>query len=161
MDRLWTPWRMEYIESAKGEPDDGRCMFCDKVASGDDREALILARSERAVAMLNAYPYNPGHMMVAPVRHVAELETLEEPELLETADLLQRSVRALKEVSEPHGFNVGMNLGRVAGAGIPSHLHWHVVPRWNGDTNFMSVVAETRVLPELLAETYAKLRPEF
>jgi ATP adenylyltransferase len=111
--------------------------------------------------MLNAYPYNPGHLMVAPFRHVADLEDLTRDELAETNDLLQRSIHALKEVSGPHGFNLGLNLGRVAGAGIPGHVHWHLVPRWNGDTNFMSVVGDTRVLPELLAETYAKLRPLF
>jgi ATP adenylyltransferase len=151
---------MEYIDSAKDEGGDA-CVFCDKPASGDDLAAYILARTGHAFAMLNAYPYNPGHLMVAPFRHLGELEGLQPDELAETTDLLQRSVHALKEVSGPHGFNVGMNLGRVAGAGIPGHVHWHLVPRWNGDTNFMGVVGETRVLPELLAETYAKLKPLF
>jgi ATP adenylyltransferase len=158
VDRLWTPWRMEYIESAKGLEQD-TCFLCEKPASGDDVAALILARTEKAFVILNSYPYNPGHLMVAPFRHVGELEALEGDDLAETTQLLQRSIRALKEVSAPDGFNLGMNLGRVAGAGIPGHVHWHVVPRWNGDTNFMAVVGEIRVLPELLAETYAKLRP--
>lgn len=151
---------MEYVDSAKDDAGD-TCVFCEKPAAGDDEGAYILARTASAFAMLNAYPYNPGHLMVAPFRHVAELEDLTGDELAETMDLLQRSIRALKEVSGPHGFNLGMNLGRVAGAGIPGHLHWHLVPRWNGDTNFMAVVGGTRVLPELLAETYAKLRPVF
>jgi ATP adenylyltransferase len=151
---------MEYIDSAKDESGD-TCVLCDKPASGDDQAAYILARTGHAFAMLNAYPYNPGHLMVAPFRHLGELEGLQPDELAETTDLLRRSIHALKEVSAPHGFNVGMNLGHVAGAGIPGHLHWHLVPRWNGDTNFMGVVGETRVLPELLAETYVKLKPLF
>jgi ATP adenylyltransferase len=150
---------MEYIRSA-GEPAVG-CLFCDKPNQGDDAAALILARAGTAFAMLNAFPYNPGHVMVAPLRHTAEMEGLEAVELADVDGLLQRSVRALKESSRPDGFNVGMNLGRVAGAGVADHLHWHVVPRWNGDTNFTTVIGETRVLPELLAETYAKLGPLF
>jgi ATP adenylyltransferase len=152
---------MEYIDATKDESGGDGCIFCDQPASGNDEAAYILARTGAAFAMLNAYPYNPGHLMVAPLRHLGELEGLSDEELAETTQLLQRSIHVLKEVSEPHGFNLGMNLGRVAGAGIPAHLHWHLVPRWNGDTNFMAVVGETRVLPELLAETYAKLRPRF
>jgi ATP adenylyltransferase len=160
MDRLWSPWRMEYIE-APHEPEDGGCIFCDKPKEGDDSATFILARTGSAFAMLNAYPYNPGHLMVAPFRHTAAFDGLEEKELADVDSLLQRSVRALTESSGPEGFNVGMNLGRVAGAGVADHLHWHVVPRWNGDTNFMAVVGETRVLPELLDDTYAKLKPLF
>jgi ATP adenylyltransferase len=151
---------MAYIESAKDPSDDG-CIFCDKPAQGDDRAALIVARDERAFVILNAYPYNPGHLMVAPFRHVSELTALRPDELADANDLLQRSIRALEAAMEPHGFNMGMNLGRVAGAGIPGHVHWHLVPRWNGDTNFMPVVGETRVLPQLLEETYDRLTPRF
>jgi ATP adenylyltransferase len=158
MERLWTPWRMEYIKSAGAENQEG-CIFCDLPAKGDDEAVFILARTDRAFTILNAYPYNPGHLMVAPLRHVGEMEELDEAELLDTNRLLQRSIRALREVMEPQGFNLGMNLGRIAGAGLPDHLHWHVVPRWGGDTNFMPVLGETKVLPELLSETYAKLRP--
>jgi ATP adenylyltransferase len=151
---------MEYIESAKGgEPDS--CFLCDRLASGDHEAGLILARGDGAFVILNAYPYNPGHVMVAPNRHVADLESLEPDEMATASGLLQRSIRALRLEMSPDGFNVGMNLGRVAGAGVPGHLHWHVVPRWNGDTNYMAVVGETRVLPESLARTYAKLRPRF
>lgn len=150
---------MAYIEA--DHSDEQGCMFCDKLAAGDDESVYILARSDRAFAILNAYPYNPGHFMVAPIRHEGDFEALEADELADAQALLQRGLRALREVSGPDGFNVGMNLGRVAGAGIPGHVHWHAVPRWNGDTNYMSVVGETRVLPELLAETYAKLRDHF
>ncbi|HEX2030516.1 MAG TPA: HIT domain-containing protein [Actinomycetota bacterium] len=160
MERLWSPWRMEYIRSAR-RGDDAGCLFCDLVGKGDDEEALILARTDRAFAVLNAYPYNAGHLMVAPLRHVGRLEELDEEEVVETQRLLQRALGALREVAEPDGFNLGMNLGRVAGAGVPDHAHWHVVPRWDGDTNFMPVVGDTKVLPELLAETYGKLQPAF
>ncbi len=159
MERIWSPWRMEYIRAARDEEEG--CIFCDLPTRGDDTAARILARRPHAFAMLNTYPYNPGHLMVAPFRHTGELEELSDDELLDIDRLLQASVRALREEMEPQGFNVGMNLGRVAGAGIPDHLHWHVVPRWGGDTNFMPVVGETRVLPELLEETYARLAPRF
>jgi ATP adenylyltransferase len=150
---------MAYIEATHTE-DDG-CIFCNALSRGDDQGAYILARGARGFVLLNAYPYNPGHLMVAPNRHVAEFEDLEADELADTSSLLQRSLHALKDASNPDGFNVGLNLGRVAGAGVPGHLHWHVIPRWNGDTNFVTVVGETRVLPELLGDTYRKLRPAF
>jgi ATP adenylyltransferase len=152
---------MEYIRAATAEDEDKGCLFCQKLAAGDDEASLILARAGQAFAMLNAFPYNPGHLMVAPTRHVGDLEVLDSEELADTSALQQRSIHALKEASSPDGFNIGMNLGRVAGAGVPGHLHWHVVPRWNGDTNFMPVVAETKVLPEALSQTYSRLRPFF
>lgn len=161
MDRLWSPWRMEYIAAAKEADDADGCIFCDLPASGDDASVHILARAEHAFVILNTFPYNPGHLLVAPFRHTGDLEALEDAELHDVDRLLQRSVRALRDEMDPHGFNVGMNLGRVAGAGVPGHLHWHLVPRWNGDTNFMPVVGQTRVLPELLDETYGKLSPRF
>jgi len=150
---------MEYIEAAKDDPDG--CIFCDLPAKGDDAATLILSRGERAFVLMNSFPYNPGHLMVAPFRHTGEFEDLHGDELADIDALLKRSLRALREEMEPQGFNIGMNLGRVAGAGIPDHVHWHVVPRWNGDTNFMPVVGQTRVLPELLEETYRKLAPRF
>ena len=159
MERLWSPWRMEYIEAAKDDPDG--CIFCDLPAKGDDAATLILARGERAFVLMTSFPYNPGHLMVAPFRHAGDFEELHDDELADIDALLKRSLRALREEMEPQGFNIGMNLGRVAGAGIPDHVHWHVVPRWNGDTNFMPVVGQTRVLPELLEETYRKLAPRF
>jgi ATP adenylyltransferase len=161
LDYLWSPWRMQYIESAQASDEPEGCIFCEKPHAGDDEGTYVLARAERAFAILNAFPYNPGHLMVAPFRHVGDFVDLDAEEASDCDALLQRSIAALRSASNPDGFNVGMNLGRVAGAGIPGHVHWHVVPRWNGDTNYMTVVGETRVLPELLAETYAKLRPLF
>ena len=120
-----------------------------------------MAREGHAFALLNAYPYNPGHLMVAPYRHVGDFEDLAGAEMADVDRLLQRAVRAMREEMRPDGYNVGMNLGRVAGAGFPGHVHWHVVPRWNGDTNFMPVVGHTRVLPESLDDTYRKLKPRF
>ncbi len=151
---------MAYVQSA-GASDPEGCIFCDKAAGGDDEANLIVARSGAAFVMLNAFPYNPGHLLVAPFRHVANLEDLEPGEASDALALLARGVRALKHASSPDGFNIGMNLGRVAGAGVPGHLHWHVVPRWNGDTNYMAAVGETRVLPEALEDTFAKLRSRF
>jgi len=148
---------MKYIEQAHGEPEG--CLFCELAAKGDDEAALILYRGPQAFLLMNAFPYNPGHLMVAPFRHVGDPQQLSDEELLDCSHLLQRSLGALTGEMAPDGFNMGMNLGRVAGAGVPGHLHWHVVPRWNGDTNFMPVVGDTRVLPESLEATYRKLRP--
>ena len=152
---------MAYIQAAKEQGDDGGCIFCDLPAEGDDVRTMILARGELAFVIVNSFPYNPGHLMVAPFRHVGAFTSLEAAELADVDALVARSIRALEQEMEPHGFNLGMNLGRVAGAGIPDHVHWHLVPRWNGDTNFMPVVGQTRVLPELLEETYLRLRPRF
>ena len=152
---------MAYIESAKDGAPAG-CVFCDLlVAGGDPVERRVLHRDELAWVTLAKYPYNPGHLLILPVRHTGELEDLTPEENVAISALLQRSVRALRDQAQPHGFNIGLNLGRVAGAGIPEHLHWHVVPRWSGDTNFMPVVGQTRVLPELLEETFDKLAPRF
>jgi ATP adenylyltransferase len=151
---------MEYIRVATA-PDSDACFLCEKLAAGNDEASYILARTDVAFVILNAFPYNPGHLMVAPIRHVSELEDLAPEEMAESGELLQRCIGALKESSPPDGFNIGLNLGRVSGAGVPGHLHWHVVPRWNGDTNFMAVLADTKVLPEALAETYQRLKPFF
>jgi ATP adenylyltransferase len=159
MDHLWSPWRMEYIQAAK-EPDDAAgCVLC-RIRDGHEDER-VLARSDHGYIVLNRFPYNPGHVMAVPNRHVGELEMLEDDEAVDLQRLVARSVRALREEMTPHGFNVGANLGRIAGAGVPDHLHWHVVPRWSGDTNFMPVVGQTRVMPELLEETARRLAPRF
>jgi ATP adenylyltransferase len=157
MERLWAPWRMEYIGSAREGEDEG-CLFCEKPKEGDDEKALIVSRSELSFAILNKYPYNSGHLMVAPFRHVGELEEVKDDESLDMERLLQRCIKALKEAMQPEGFNIGMNLGVVAGAGIPDHLHWHLVPRWTGDTNFMPIVSQTKVLPEMLSESLQQIR---
>ena len=157
--RLWTPHRMAYIKGenrASGSEPEG-CPFCRIPALPDD-EGLVLRRGATAYAVLNLYPYNPGHLLLCPYRHVADYADLDEAETAEIADLTQRALRAIRGTTNPAGFNVGMNLGTVAGAGIAAHLHQHVVPRWAGDTNFMPVVGHTRVLPQLLNDTAATLR---
>jgi ATP adenylyltransferase len=163
MERLWSPWRMAYIrgEIGGGRDKDGGCIFCDLPAKNDDRGNHILARGRHTFVMLNAFPYNPGHLMIAPFRHLGEFGKLSDDELLESMAFAKTAIRALEESSDAHGFNLGMNLGRIAGAGIADHLHLHLVPRWGGDTNFMPVVGQTKVLPELLAETWERLRPHF
>ena len=162
LQRLWTPHRMTYIAEApmKGGSTASTQPFTD-IPTMPDEDGLVVARGELVYIVLNLYPYNPGHTMVVPYRRVAELEDLTVEESAELMAFTQKVIRVIKSVSRPHGFNVGLNLGSVAGAGIPGHLHWHVVPRWGGDTNFMPVVGHTRVLPELLAETYRKLAPGF
>lgn len=158
MERLWATWRNEYVTTA--HEDDG-CVFCRLLELGSDEEAGIVHRGERAFVVMNAYPYNSGHVMVAPFRHVGEPTALEPDEAHELFDLAIRATAVLDSALSPQGFNVGMNLGSVAGAGVPGHLHAHVVPRWGGDTNFMPVVGETKVLPESLAATAEKLRDHF
>ena len=153
MERLWAPWRLEYIQAPKPQ----ECIFCARPAAGDDEDSLVLRRGERCFAMLNAYPYNNGHLMVAPYAHVSSIEDLGEPELLELMTLTQAAVAALREVYGPEGFNIGVNEGKVAGAGIEDHVHLHVVPRWGGDTNYMPVIGSTRVLPQSLADSWTEL----
>jgi len=151
---------MEYIQAGKDVVKD-RCVFCALLEEGDPDGERIVRREPLVFVALAKYPYAPGHLLVLPTRHVADLEGLTEDEQSALARVVRTSVRVLRDASEPHGFNIGLNLGRAAGAGIPEHLHWHVVPRWGGDTNFMPVIGQTRVMPELLDETYAKLRPRF
>jgi ATP adenylyltransferase len=150
---------MEYIQSNKDEDEDAGCVLC-RIRDGEESER-VLARTQLGYVVLNKYPYNPGHVMVVPNRHIGDLEGFDDEESLELHRLLRRSVKALREEMEPHGFNIGANIGRIAGAGLPDHLHWHVVPRWSGDTNFMPVIGQTRVMPELLAETARRLAPRF
>lgn len=154
--RLWTPHRMAYI--ARGE--EPGCPFC-RVPDLPDPEGLVVARGDVVFAVLNLYPYNPGHLMVVPYRHVAWYDELTDPEARELAGFTRRALRTLRAATGAHGFNVGMNLGTVAGAGIAAHLHQHVVPRWGGDTNFMPVVGQTKVLPQLLADTRERLSREW
>jgi ATP adenylyltransferase len=155
--RLWAPWRLEYIESDKTED----CIFCTKPASGDDQAALIPHRGDRCFVILNAFPYTNGHLMIAPYEHTARLESLEEATAAELMRLTQISLRALDGAYGPDGYNVGANLGEVAGAGVAEHVHLHIVPRWGGDTNFMPVIGDTRVLPERLEDSYRRVRDAF
>ena len=164
IERLWTPWRMAYIAGADrpavGYDDPAGCPFCTAPARPEE-QSLVVARGESVYAVLNLYPYNPGHLMVCPYRHVADYTELDAAETAELASYTQTAMRAVRAASSPHGFNIGINMGAVAGAGIADHIHQHVVPRWGGDTNFMPVIGQTRVLPELLAETYERLAPAF
>jgi ATP adenylyltransferase len=159
MERLWSPWRMEYIQATKDESADAPCIFC-RIRDGEEEER-VLARTDLAYVVLNRYPYSPGHVLVIPSRHVGDINDLHDDESAALQRFVQRSVKALEEEYRPHGFNVGMNLGRVAGAGVPDHLHWHVVPRWGADTSFMPVIGQTIVLPELVEETARRLTPRF
>jgi ATP adenylyltransferase len=151
--RLWAPWRLEYIQAA--DEQEG-CFFC-RAASGDDDEGLVVRRGEHAFVLLNRYPYASGHLMVAPFRHEGEFGELAAEEALEIHRLAASGLGALAESMGPQGFNVGWNLGRIAGAGVVGHVHLHVVPRWAGDTNFMPVLADVKVLPEALGDTRRKL----
>ena len=150
---LWAPWRLEYVEAADEAPG---CVFC-LAAEGDDERALVVHRGVRAFVLLNKFPYSSGHLMVAPYRHVGEFGDLADEEALEIHRLAERGLGALASVYRPHGFNLGWNLGRIAGAGVVDHVHLHVVPRWAGDTNFMPVLADAKVLPEALEATREKL----
>jgi ATP adenylyltransferase len=150
---LWAPWRLEYVQSAAEEPG---CVFC-RALEGDNEERLVVHRGSRAFVVLNKFPYSSGHLMVAPHRHVGDFGGLDDDEVVEIQRLADRGMRALGEVYGPDGFNLGWNLGRVAGAGVVDHVHLHVVPRWSGDTNFMPVLADVKVLPEHLLETRRKL----
>ena len=156
MEHVWAPWRMEYLRMEKPEG----CIFCDKAKENKDELNYILYRGEKNFVILNTYPYNPGHLMVVPYRHVSSLEELDYEELCEHYEIVKRSTKALRIAFNPAGLNIGMNLSKTAGAGIDDHIHTHIVPRWDGDTNFMPVIFNTRVLPEALTATYEKLKGE-
>lgn len=164
MELLWAPWRLSYVAAAKPPALDDACFICQGLAGQDDRQALIPLRTPRSVVVLNRFPYNNGHLLIAPRAHKGGLDELDPDELLETMETLRRMVRHLTEMMRPDGFNIGLNLGRAAGAGLPGHLHWHIVPRWNGDTNFMPVLGDTKVIVQSLETLYdllvARLRAE-
>ena len=153
-ERLWAPWRMDYVTAGVNQPG---CIFCAEPEQADE-ESLIVHRGRRCYVLMNLYPYSSGHLMVAPYRHVAEPGDLDADERAEMWELLDRALAVLRDVLAPHGFNAGLNLGRVAGAGVEDHLHLHVVPRWNGDTNFMPVLADVKVMPEHLRRTAERIR---
>ena len=157
MERLWAPWRLEYIV---GEKTDG-CIFCEFPRQDDDEKSRIVRRGNRAFVIMNAFPYTNGHLLVAPYRHLGNIAELSSEESLEIMQLTQMCCKVLAEVCKPDGFNIGMNLGTAAGAGIAGHLHTHVVPRWAADTNFMPVLADVKIIPEALETTYRKLKEGF
>jgi ATP adenylyltransferase len=154
MDRLWAPWRLAYVTAGSTPADAGACFICRGLAATDDRANLIVKRTELSVVVLNRFPYNNGHLLVCPRAHKATLNDLDSAELLDTQETIRRLVRALDDLMQPHGYNIGVNLGLAAGAGVPGHLHWHIVPRWNGDTNFMPVISDTRVVVQSLEALY-------
>lgn len=157
MEQIWAPWRIQYIQMEKPLG----CILCEKPGENSDEQNYILYRGSQNFVIMNCYPYNPGHLMVAPYRHVANLDGLTNDELGEHFKIVSRCTKLLREVFNPQGFNIGINLGRVAGTGIDEHVHTHIVPRWQGDTNFMPVVSNVKVVPEALAETYQKLKGKF
>ncbi len=157
MEHLWAPWRIKYIQVEKPEG----CILCDKPVEDKDTQNYLLYRGESNFIMLNSFPYNTGHLMVAPYRHVASLEELTGAELREHFEIVRLSIKILRQVYKPDGFNVGINMGKVAGAGIDDHMHTHIVPRWQGDTNFMPVMADIKMVNEALAETYQRLKEKF
>ena len=158
MDYLWTPWRYRYVTNAEASSE---CVFCAAAQGASDRDSLVIHRAKRNFIILNRYPYTSGHLMVVPYEHVSSLTDLPDETLEETIRLAREAELRLRQVYQPDGLNLGMNLGKSAGAGIAGHVHLHALPRWTGDTNFMTVAAETRVLPEGLEETWEKLRRAF
>jgi len=160
MEYLWAPWRIEYIKQATSHKEEG-CILCDYPARHDDEKSLILYRGKLDFVIMNRYPYNAGHIMIAPLRHCGTLDGLTDVERDEHFLIVSRCVAILRETFHCDGFNVGLNLGRVAGAGVDQHIHTHIVPRWSGDTNFMPVLADTKVINEAVEETYKMLRPRF
>jgi ATP adenylyltransferase len=157
MERIWAPWRIDYILNEK--PSD--CIFCVSSDQEQDRDRLILHRTGLSLVMLNRYPYNNGHMMIAPFRHTADMNELSIAEMLDLFAALRLCRNVLEKTAAPQGFNIGINLGKAGGAGVDDHIHIHIVPRWNGDTNFMSVISDVRIMPENLLNTYEKLLPGF
>ena len=154
MDQLWAPWRQAYVAAAKPPSEDDPCFICRGLAAGDDRGQLIAQRTAVSVVLLNRFPYNNGHLLVAPRAHKGQLSELNADELLQTMETLRQMIRLLDRLMHPDGYNIGINLGRVAGAGLPGHLHWHVVPRWQGDTNFMPILADAKVISQALEALY-------
>ena len=157
MKHIWAPWRMEYIQMEKSKG----CILCEKPEQDNDTENYILYRGDKNFIILNSYPYSPGHLLVSPYRHIASLEELTEEERNEHFDIVSRSIQVLRREFSPEGFNLGVNIGKAAGAGVEDHIHTHIVPRWQGDTNFMTVISDIRVVPEALVETYRKLKGKF
>ncbi|AWR97220.1 HIT domain-containing protein [Acidianus sulfidivorans JP7] len=159
MEYIWAPWRSAYVaDTSKKTKKDSSCIFCDFIKQDNDKENLIVYRGRYAFVILNRFPYNPGHLMIVPYRHVSTLELLEDHEISEIFKLSKISMKVIRSIYSPDGFNLGVNIGRVAGAGIESHVHVHIVPRWNGDANFMPIIANTKVLPESLGDTYKKIK---
>jgi ATP adenylyltransferase len=165
MEVLWASWRSKYIEGFKDEtsdPNNNPCFICEAGNSyGKEKEMLVVARRKACFVMLNKYPYNGGHLLVAPYKHVADFDDLDDDELLDIMKTVRESIKALEYISKPHGYNIGINIGRVSGAGLPGHIHFHIVPRWHGDTSFMSIISDTKVVSQSLEESQKVLSEAF
>ena len=157
MEQIWAPWRIKYIQMEKPVG----CILCEKPKENNDEQNYILYRGEKNFIIMNSFPYNPGHLMVSPYRHVASLEELTRNEIHEHFEIVSHAIEVLKQQFKPGGFNIGANIGKVAGTGIDDHFHSHIVPRWQGDTNCMPVISDTRVIPQALSDTYQKLKGKF
>ena len=169
MEQLWSPWRSKYIETFKDEDSNSNenicqksCFFCDAVNQiKDDQSLLVVGRTELSVILMNRYPYNSGHILIAPKRHIGEFDLLEDDELFDIIKIKKTLIKIMRELNNPHGYNIGANLGRVSGAGVPDHIHFHIVPRWNGDTSFMTVVSDSRIISEDIEKTRRSLADAF
>ncbi len=164
MDRIWSPWRSQYIatfKKPKKKRKKGESLFTAAYKAGNDRKHMIVWRGEYCFLIMNRYPYNSGHLMVVPYRQISDFQSLTSEELVEMMEAVQRSMKVLNDLMHPHGFNLGANIGRVSGAGVDDHVHFHIVPRWNGDTNFMPVLADTKVVSEEMEQTYRALKKAF
>ncbi|MCX7908389.1 MAG: HIT domain-containing protein [Ignavibacteria bacterium] len=158
MKILWSPWRSKYIESFSDEGNNNSCFVCDAIEKKEEaKERLVVFRSEHSIVLMNKFPYNAGHLLVCPLKHISTMDELNEIELLDFIKVVRKSINVLDEAMAPHGFNVGINIGRVAGAGLPEHIHFHIIPRWNGDTSFISLIADTKVISQSMVEIYDKV----
>ena len=158
MERVWSPWRSEYIKTFNDPKNENECFICNAIhSSNKDKELLIVTRREKCIVIMNKYPYNSGHVMVCPLRHISEFEDFEDSEIQNIMNTIQETITAMKKLFNPHGFNVGLNIGKSAGAGVPGHLHFHIVPRWNGDANFTATIADVKFYASSLEDTRSKL----
>jgi len=161
MDIIWAPWRLEYVKAPHNKDAEGKCIFCEFPSRNEDSKYHIFLRREHCFAVLNRYPYNNGHLLIAPFKHVAELADLSDEIVLDVMTTIRDCVEAQKKLIHPHGFNIGLNIGSAAGAGIAEHIHWHIVPRWDGDTNFMPVIGDTKIIPQSLKQMHQLLSSHF
>lgn len=162
MEILWSPWRSQYIESFKDEENKSSCFVCEAIENPNEaRERLVVFRNLMTIVLLNKFPYNAGHLLVCPIKHTSTLDGLSNQELLDLISVVRLATNVLKKAFVPHGFNVGINIGRVAGAGLPEHIHFHVIPRWNGDTSFISLISDTKVISQSMEDIYLKLSSLF
>ena len=157
MDIIWAPWRLEYVKAPHNKDAEGKCIFCEFPSRDDDSRYYVFLRRRHCFGMLNRYPYNNGHLLIAPYKHVSELRDLPDDTASDIMAAVRDCVEAHRKIIQPHGFNIGLNIGEAAGAGIADHIHWHIVPRWEGDTNFMPVIANTKIIPQSLKEMYQLL----